>query len=318
MSSFSSLNRGTGFARKMSLALASLYLASTAAYGDAINPPSVPGANVVTVAASERISPLVNTAVGNARVIIPDGTSVIQGIGAAETRWFAFEAEAGKTYNIEVIDPYADLFVNFIGTVSVTASDGTSVPPEASISCSQANRPPSLDVSTEGVRCIVRTFIPTNGLLQNKRGVYIGVATGGGTAFQLRVRESTVYGRWTTNGYDFHVEAQNTTTDSICVQVALYPNAGFAYTAGAWVVPAPGFPFTTSMTIPPMGANKVIIANGTTSVGELRGTLRIHDCGSGQLVAGGVHLSTYAYNPVTDKFLYFFTTTSNNGNANSF
>jgi hypothetical protein len=48
--------------------------------------------------------------------------------------------------------------------------------------------------------------------------------------------------------------------------------------------------------------------------GDLKGTLRIGACSSPtNLVPGALHVSTYAYNPVTDKFLYFFTSTPNNG-----
>ena len=46
--------------------------------------------------------------------------------------------------------------------------------------------------------------------------------------------------------------------------------------------------------------------------------MRIGACGTANLVPGALHVSTYAYNPVTDKFLYFFTNAANNGaTANS-
>ena len=45
-----------------------------------------------------------------------------------------------------------------------------------------------------------------------------------------------------------------------------------------------------------------------------KGTLRIGACAvPTNLVPSGLHVSTYAYNPVTDKFLYFFTNPANNG-----
>ena len=91
--------------------------------------------------------------------------------------------------------------------------------------------------------------------------MYIRVARFIDTAFQIRVRESTVYGRWTTNGYDFHVEVQNTTAESMCAQVMFYPNSGMTYTGGVWTGPA--LTAFASLTIPPFGASKYVLPNGT-------------------------------------------------------
>ena len=72
---------------------------------------------------------------------------------------------------------------------------------------------------------------------QNKRPVFVKVtrfdpALGGGAQFKIRARESTIYGRWLTNGYDYHVEVENTTGDTMCVEVARYPASGLTYMAG--------------------------------------------------------------------------------------
>lgn len=319
MKTLSSSKREIGLAATLVLGVAPLFLASEDVPGAGMDQGGLHQNFVRTVA--EKTTPNIgsnNMFAGGARVIIPDGTNMYQSYSGSETRWFTFEAEPGKTYNVEVLNPYDDLGFNAIGLVSITDDLGLAAPPETSFSCFQSNRPPGLEVSGDGVRCIIRTFYPTNGLTQNKRGIYIGIGPGVGTQLQLRVREATIYGRWTTNGYDFHVEVQNTTSDSVCAEIDLYPNSGFAYTAGAWVVGGVGFPYSTSLTVPPLGANKVVIPAGTLSVNDNRGTLRIHDCGSGELVSGGVHLSTYAYNPVTDKFLYFFPTMPNNGGASHF
>ena len=99
--------------------------------------------------------------------------------------------------------------------------------------CTANTRAPALEVASDGKRCIVRTFPPTPGNTQNKRGVYVAVAAVTGSSFQIRVRESTIYGRWTTNGYDFHVELQNTTADSMCAEIIFLPNTGDSY-AGTW------------------------------------------------------------------------------------
>ncbi len=274
--------------------------------------------NAVTRPAVERIAPLDNTAVANARVTVPDGTSLYQPIGPAEKRWFAFEAEPGKTYVVDILDPYGDLGANVIGLVAVTDSSGLAAPPEANSNCSfsATNRAPGLEAAgSDGWRCIIRTFTPSNGATQNKRGIYVSVGSGGGTSFQIRVRESTMYGRWTTNSYDFHIELQNTTADSTCAQIVLNPNAGYAYNGATWTVT--GTIFSTQITVPPMGAAKTVVPNGTLSGGENRGTMRITDCGTGQLVPGALNVSSYAFNPLTNVYLFFTPTKANEGGQNT-
>ena len=100
----------------------------------------------------------------------------------------------------------------------------------------------------------MRAFPPSIGNAQNKRGIYVSVGSVAGTQFQIRVRESTMYGRWTTNGYDFHIELENTTSDSICAEIVFYPNSGDTY-SGTWN----GGLLTRTLTIPPFGANKMIL-----------------------------------------------------------
>ena len=73
--------------------------------------------------------------------------------------------------------------------------------------------------------------------LLNKRPVYVKVtrmdpASGGGAQFKIRAREATIYGRWLTAGYDYHVELENTTADAMCVEVVRYPASGLSYAPG--------------------------------------------------------------------------------------
>ncbi len=146
--------------------------------------------------------------------------------------------------------------------------------------------------------------------------MYIRVARYIDTAFQIRVRESTVYGRWTTNGYDFHVEVQNTTWQEMCVQVVFYPNSGMTYTAGAWTGPVL---LGTSLTIPPFGANKYVLPNGTQVGTDKRGSLRIGACPAPvTLNTAAVHVNTLGFNPLINQFLPYSTTQANGGNGNSF
>ena len=281
---------------------------SSAGLGQTVNP-SVPNQNV-TVARPESggISPAANTAVGNARVVVPDGTSLVQAHAAGETRWFVFAVEQGKTYTVEAIDSAGDLTANALG-LGIFVSDGTSVPAELDVHCgNRDSAAPALQVEglgLDGARCIVRTNVPDPFQTLNKRAIYASVSSSQTTPFQIRVRESTLYGRWTTNGYDFHVELQNTTTDAICAELDFYPGTG---------TPGPtGTVFVTTITIPAKGANKYVRLNGTTVNGDNRGTLRIQDCGNEQFVPGSLQLNTYAFSPGVNQFLPFSNGTANNG-----
>ncbi len=151
---------------------------------------------------------------------------------------------------------------------------------------------------------------------QAKRPVYLKVtqmdpAAGGGPRFRIRAREATIYGRWNTATYDYHVEVENTTGDPMCVEVARYPGSGLTYTAG------PGWsgsiaPFM--LTVPAFGAVKQVIPSGSLVGTDSEGTLRINACGSPtNLIPGGLHVSTYAFDPVSNRFVYYFTSTANDG-----
>ena len=305
-------NAGTG-----ALLLALLAVVPAAAQTIA---PNAGGTNFNTISrpAVESIGPADNTGASTARVIVPDGTSLFQAITPlVETRWFVFEAEPQKTYVVDVLDPYGDLNANVIGSVSVTNADGTTAPTEANTNCSSAatNRAPGLEVSTDGFRCIIVTNAPANGATRNKRGIYVGVGLVQGNQFQIRVRESTLYARWTTNAYDYHIELQNTTGDSMCARIVLNPSAGYTWTGATWIVPA-GVQ-SVNLTVPAFGAIKTIFPNGTFSGGELRGTVRINDCGTGELVPNGLNVSTLGYNTNTGVYLVFTANKANQGGQNS-
>ena len=110
-------------------------------------------------------------------------------------------------------------------------------------------------------------------------------------SFHIRVRETTIYGRWTTNGYDFHVELQNTSATDMCAWVEAYPNSGTVYNGAA--------PHLNIVNVPAYGANKIVIPNGTLVGTDNRGTLRINTCKlsrSPTFTTGALHVSTYAFN----------------------
>ncbi len=263
-------------------------------------------------------------AMTSSRLLVPDGTSEGQTFTAyPETRWFTLTVEPGKTYVIEAMDPSGDLSANAMGTLNVFAPDGISAPPEASVDCTGANGPraPAVDVASDGVRCVLRTALPAAGLQQNKRPVYVRVtrmdpALGGGAQFKIRVREGTVYGRWLTAvGYDYHVEVENATADAMCVEVARYPASGLTYTVGpGWSGSIASF----QLNVPAFGAVKQVIAKGSAVGADTEGTLRLNACGSPlNVLPGGLHVSTYAYDAVADRFIYFFTGTANEGKTRS-
>jgi hypothetical protein len=155
---------------------------------------------------------------------------------------------------------------------------------------------------------------------QNKRPVYVKVtrmdpAAGGGAQFKIRARESTVYGRWVTAGYDYHVEVENTSGDLICVEVARYPASGLSYASGpGWSGSIAAF----TLTVPAFGAVKQVIPNGSLVGTDGEGTLRVSACAAPtNLVPGALHVSTYAFDTAGNRYIYFFTATANDGRTRS-
>jgi hypothetical protein len=258
-----------------------------------------------------------NTTVASARVIVPDGTSVSQLINGGETRWFAFQVEPGKMYVVDAIDTSGDLGANGVGTLSIVAADGVSAPPDTHVDCGAGLRDlaPGLNVTDNGKRCTVYVNAPDDTTL-NRRGVYVGMTPGTGAAVNVRVRESTLYGRWTTNGYDFHLELDNTSADAICVRALFYRDSGYTFSGSGWG-DASGNLSSQDISVPANGSTKIVLASGTPVGASVRGTLRLLGCpGTGfNYVPGTVHVSTYAFNPVTSVYLFFYNWQGHNGSA---
>ncbi len=260
---------------------------------------------------------------GTSRMMPADGSSLNQTFTAyPETRWFTLGVEPGKTYVVEAADVNDDLTANAIGTLGIYDADGVSAPAEASVDCTGANgpRPPAVDVAGDGIRCVLRTALPTAGMQQNQRPVYVKVTrldpvAGGGAQFRIRAREATLYGRWLTTGNNFHVEVENTTAEAMCVEVTRYPAGGLSYTAGpGWS----GAVVAQTLTIPAFGADKLVFPSGSLVGGEGEGALRVGACAAPvNLVAAGLHVSTYAFDPLANRYIYFFTTSANDGKTRS-
>ena len=257
------------------------------------------------------------------RALIPDGTSLTQTFGAyPDTKWFALVVEPGKTYVVEATDVSGDLAANAIGTLGLFDVDTASPPAEANVDCTAVNgpRPPAVDVNSDGIRCVLRTKPPTFGTFLSQRAVVVKVtrmnpAAGGGSQFRIRAREATVYGRWLTNGFDYHVEVENTTANAMCVEVAAYPASGLTYSPYVGWIGGVG---TYTMNVPAFGAVKNVSPAGLKIGNDMEGTFRVGACSSPvNLIPGALHVSSYAFNVAASKYIYFFTSTANEGKTRS-
>ncbi len=285
--------------------------------------PTTPGAYQTSSAGGgDAFVTKISAALPSARLMVPDGTSLQQRFSSyPEIRWFAMTVEPGKTYVVDTVDVDGDLGANAVGTLGIYAVDGVLQPPETNVDCSSGNgqRPPAVDVASNGLRCVIRTF-PPDGTVLNQRPVYVKVAAmdpaaGGGSQFRIRAREATVYGRWLTAGYDYHVEIENTTGDPMCVEVCRYASLGLVHVPGyGWQGPMDSF----TMTVPPFGAKKHVVPAGSLVGGYGDGPMRISACASPtNLVPGALHVSTYAVDPVSGRFIHFFPSTANEGKTRS-
>jgi hypothetical protein len=254
--------------------------------------------------------PLVNTSAANARTIIPDGTSYSDNFADGANQWFTARVENGKSYVVEAIDPYDDLGANAID-LAIFESDGTTPMTNAQVYCSTtidrtaALAAPSLEVSDDGDRCIVRPFV---GSAFPPKNITIRVTQSVGTVFQVRMRESTIYSRWTVNGYDMHVELQNNSAEEADAQVCLYGDAG-----GGDPVQV-----CSSFQIPGHGSTKIVYPHN--GINPNRGGLRVGAAASttAVFVPGQVNLQTYAYNTGPGTYLFFTPQRANDGStANS-
>lgn len=305
---------------KVAIAVAALCVSATAAAVDTGNgvEQGTPGVAVRAAPSGPTTGPLTNDSVGSAHMLVPDGSSLHGTFAGGVSLWYDFLAEPGKTYAIDFFDPYSDDGLGPSG-IALFNSDGTTSPTETQYSCSQGGRAPAVSPNF-GFRCVLRMFAPQLTALQNRK-VYIRVDPFfTGEQFQLRVTEATIYGRWTTNTYDFHIEMQNTTGQSVCAQIWLYGNSGLTYSAGSWGGP---IEWLGDFTIPAYGANKTIVPSGHLVGTDNRGTWRIHACAGGpqNFTPGALNVSAYGFNPVTKQFLFQPSSGPNgsfSGNAGSY
>lgn len=242
--------------------------------------------------------PLNNDVAGNARILMPDGSTTSDALGAATQKWYVTKLEHGKSYVLEAIDPFGDLGANCVNT-TVYDSDATTTPPaDTELDTGAANIAPAMEVSDDGQRTAIRPDLAAAAT----RIYYIKV-TQCGSSFRIRLRESTSYSRWTVNSYNMFVGLQNTTQTDVQCQVLFYSDAGVLITND--VVTVPGF-----------GAAQVTHLHDTLAPNH--GALRVQWWGLGAgLVPGHVNVQPYAFNVSTGVYLNFFAERVNDGKANS-
>ena len=97
----------------------------------------------------------------------------------------------------------------------------------------------------------------------------------------------------------------------MCVEVARYPASGLTYTPGpGWSGSIASF----TLSVPAFGAVKQVIPNGSLVGADGEGALRINACAAPtNLLPAGLHVSTYAFDAVNNAYIYFFTSTANDG-----
>lgn len=315
MKSVSGLQKCVGVTGKGLLGIASLCLISGISIAADVNGGGGGGKSYVTISrpGMPSITPPKNTTPGTYRALIADGSSLYQAWAGDTVKWYAVRIEPGKTYVVDAVDPYTDYINGSVAGLGIYEIDGTTTPPaETDVNCGAESIAPGL--ANFGLRCIIRAFVPS-GTTLNDRLVFIRVDQWVNTAFQIRVRESTVYGRWTTNNYDFHVEVQNTTAKSVCAQIIFYPNSGLTYSGGVWSGPLA----VAVLTIPPFGANKYVLPDGTLVGTDKRGTLRVGACfTSVDLNSAAIQVNTLGYSQALQQFLPYSTVQPNAGSGNSF
>lgn len=273
-----------------------LFLAAAFVMAQA-NPPASPATPAPSGAKDSALSgPLNNDTAANARVLIPDGTSISDAQGATAGAWFVAKVESGKSFVLETIDPYGDLSGNCVNT-TVYDSDGTTTPPADAEVEDAENIAPAMNVSDDGERKAIR---PDIGGAATRTFYFKVTQCVTSDAFQIRLRESTVYSRWTVNSYNMFTALQNTTATDVQMQIIYYSDAGVAVT------------FNSGIVVPAYGA--VQITRPSDSIAPNHGALRVQWWGLGAgLTPGAVNVQTYAFNIAAGNYLTFLPERVNDG-----
>ncbi len=245
-----------------------------------------------------------NTTAADAVNLIPDGTSVSMAFTANVPQWFAARVEGSKSYVVEALLAGVDRNANDV-TLALYENDGTTTYTGTS-DCSEETRgaAPSMQASStaltspaDGARC---TFYPP---VVSASLVLVKVSSGFSGTLKIRMRETTVYSRWTTNSYNMYVAVHNMSQSTVS-GVVVYYQEGIA---------SPGpttFSYVDYFTLGGWGSTQFYHASG--SLAQSRGQVRI-------VMSKGtdVQVQTYAFNPSTGNYLVFFPERLNHGSGNT-
>lgn len=238
--------------------------------------------------------------------LVPDGSSVTQTVAADDTRWYAVRVEAGKGYLVEAMHSGRSRQVNDI-YMDLWENDGTTPWSDFS-SCDAATNsaPPSMQASSagesleDGKRCAVAVYTASTAklLLIRMTGTYAA-------PLMVRVRENTIYGRYTVNGYNMYVAIHNPSSTPVSGFVLYFPeNATNTATSFG----------STYDTFDVGGYGSVQFSRPADSLAAPanRGQVRIYTWRGSD-----VHVQLYAFNSGANNYLFFTPQRTNNGNGNS-
>jgi hypothetical protein len=248
-----------------------------------------------------------NTTAASAVVLVPDGSSITQVVGAEAERWYAARLEAGKGYLVEAMHSGRDRTANDI-TMGIYESDGTTtfgdfltcdVDTNSAAPSMQANSAAS--TMDDGKRCTVAvsTASVAKLVLVKLSGFYAG------SPLMVRIRETTVYARYTVNSYNMYVAVHNPSAEPVSGYVVFWPENLTTNVASSYV----GFDM---FTLSGYGSTQFAhTANQWATPGN-RGQVRIYTTSGTD-----VHVQVYAFSPSANNYLFFAPQRVNGGSGNA-
>jgi hypothetical protein len=237
----------------------------------------------------------------SARILIPDGTGLVDNFTAGSSKWFVAMIDKAKSYTFETINIADDGNANDLGGVALFEDDGTTAWSGVS-DCATNQASPSLTkelgfTNSDGLRC---TMYNPSGSNPQQSIVRIRVDQSLGNVFRVRMKDNNIVARWTTNGYNMFAALQNATGSTITGFVLYYPSSA---------TQSIGYADFDSFSLSPYGAVQFTRASGALSSG--RGLLRV-------VVTSGteVNLQAYAFNPAANNYNFFVPERSNAKSGN--
>jgi len=237
--------------------------------------------------------------------MIPDGSSIVQTTGALDTRWYAARVEAGKSYVVEAMHSGRPRTGDDI-SMDLWENDGiTSWQEFSSCDAVTNSAPPSMQASgagetlDDGKRCAVAVYTDSVAKL-----LLVKVTNTFASPLMVRIRETTVYGRYTVNSYNMFVAIHNPSSTQVTGFVLYYPE-NTTNTASSYVA-------YESFVLGGYGSTQFARPQNAFAAPGNRGQVRIYT-----YQGTDVHVQLYAFNPSANNYLFFTPQRANNGNGNS-